>query len=292
MPKKSKDLKRLIVVEEDEFENGRNMRGGSAPLKDITKELRDYNPQLNSLARLRKRMDDILEDPDDSNPVAKLMKLHAIQSQFLSGLAEMKNPSAHTQSMTSQVADKNEINSEANIDTSPFEHQRSSSPIRSHTEEMTEFRKSLPQQYHNKFEKFYANVLSPNRSSISKDSRTGELIINGNQIEGSSYDDLIRDFYVPSRGLNVTGQEELINKLSELGTSTKNKARSFISNANIIRRLGTPKFSTSSAAQHMSEEFLSPNTSDYFVTEPKTPIKYTKFSRPPGSPPNVIKIYP
>jgi len=79
------------------------------------------------------------------------------------------------------------------------------------------------------------------QDEIGCDPSSGEMVLNGEAVPGSRYNDLIRECYIHNSRHNVTGLESFLEKLHSLDPthfgSNKEQTHRFLSNHGIIDKL-------------------------------------------------------
>ena len=134
----------------------------------------------------------------------------------------------------------------------------------------------LPQQYHAKFDRL-KDFLNAHPKIASKNA-LNEMILDGNRIPNSNFDDLIRNLYVPKDTYNLTGMSDFISTLKR-------------------EKLPKDDISSKAAINHLNASFTSQGT----MKAESTPVKDSKHKGkdskqsgkgvPPGKRPRVLFLY-
>lgn len=300
---KSSSFQKMRLVRESELEDLKQQRRRSTAVKDI----RQYNPTLDSLASVKLEMDSVL-DRNDLLDADKLILLNALRSRFNSlkpGIAVAAPPPAAPAAPPP-----------AATGAGPQPPPAAVFDAATHRQYHGLNQLHIPIQYANKLERFTDSVLDPYAEQIGAEPNTGELVIDGEPVAGSRFDDLIRECYLHSANHNLIGLDIFLSKLHSLdpianlilnnassttstSTSSHNphsyhEAKKFISNPKIISRLfkdiDNTSFDDAMGSVPIPTSATSSSTS---IRTTRNHHPRTKYSPPipPGKNPLVFRVY-
>jgi len=297
------------------------------------KQIRDYNPNLRALVEIKLALDDALTNaklqPHDKNVLVNLLN-HRLTTLYkgakydglIAGatavptelrmttpIAPASTPMAPTVPIpqpVEAVAAEPEVQLLPDVPVEPHAIQAVvEAPIQH--EPVTQGRSSVEQPrsfviptadelkihytYKNKFDKISEEIAKyPHKINMAS---TGEIVLNGNVIQNSSFKDLIRGLYIRKKGSNIHGEEAFVKVLNEINISPE-----LISHRvpkGILTSLVTPTLK----GNESPEEFSS------FVDEPpeqeeeqegegkrsKSKKHSLKIHPPPGKRPRILWLY-
>ena len=200
----------------------------------IEKGFKTYNPELRAMSELKMDMNEILNSKDLSAE-EKIALLQANKLRFDEHRQRIQFTPAP---ISASIPSHSTLPSSFNANLPPASAAATSSPTpvattpitkintaQQDTQSATTSLKSeatthLPMPpvkpaYDNKIETL-RQLLDSSQDAIARDSQTGEIILDGEPITGSSFHDLVQSLYSPVKKANLIGQNEFIQVLSRL----------------------------------------------------------------------------
>ena len=309
-------FKKLKLIDEQEIQ------------RLVEKQLKEYDPVLRTLGKLQREMDSVL-DRDDLSAEDKQGLYQANLGKFLS----MKNISGTSKAPTdptpppllptptiavsttsksaAEASPKADSHSDISIsDPAPAAHLESNPDILSNSlavkDQFDEPLKTVSIDF-NKIKGLKPTSMTkvnnlkeliesnPNRMRVKDD--TGEIIIDGNVVENSSFYDLIKSLYVDDKKSNLTGNRKFLDTLSNMINSDPQKIESanFVSRRDvkkILDEIGSASMMSTSSATSTSSSSLSQKGSGHFENRKRKEIHpISTGKKPPGKAIKVLYLY-
>lgn len=221
-------FKKLKVVDEQDV------------LRMIEKQLRQYDPALRAMARMKQEMDSTFMR-EDLSPEEKLTLLKANQQRFtqmksgVGSVVQVEAPAvAAAPTQPALLAPDNE-DEDSDVD----EYHDSPSSPRQRTDSIASLQNDqgaatgsstsdalglYPRVDERHAESFQAfeKLLKNSENFLKPNPSNGELMIEGKSIPGSSFQDLVQALFLTRKGLNLKGQTEFIATMRRLAQNRTN----------------------------------------------------------------------
>ena len=215
-------FKRLKLVDEEELH------------RLVERQLREYNPQLKAMADRKIEIDNVLERKD-LTPEEKLALVEANKQRYVqhqSDIPATTDPIPYTPTVTTTRMADNYQEVEGEEEATPGIPSASSlipkrKPKSLSPESILDIKAGggvpavnsyLPdvQSFHKHKLNYLGALIEASGGAISRDPETDELMIHGETIEKSCFNDLIREFYVKTSKPNLIGQSRLLDTMALL----------------------------------------------------------------------------
>ena len=302
-------FKTLTLIEEAELDRLRQ------------KQIKDYNPSLNSMVKIQSTIDKVFDDPELSDE-EKQKVLNTLHERFnflfnkfkLKGQAALSAPVVTIpqpavpapRDLIPAVAAPaavcvNNLGADLTARASSISGDESGtetegvSELFSASDPMSQQPKAIPSQeqlklpntYAKKFTQF-SDFLNRNSGSISYNDND-EIVLDGTPIPHSSYHDLIRAMYIRKRTMNLTGITNLYEKLSDLKADI-----SMISHKDArasLESLSNPTIQSSLDKSSCSTSTTQSGTGAKSNSKRKIAFRHGIKSYPPGKNPKLLHVY-
>jgi hypothetical protein len=194
-------FKAMSLVEEAELERLRQ------------RQIREYDPSLNNLAKIQENIMKLFEAPDMSDEV-KYKILVSLQERFANS-THYAAPTPPTmtedvppQAIVEQPPPAEQVAPAVEAVQVP-EVQKKARPG------LLEFENfNIPSQYHQKLDTLHKFI--QDHQDVISTNHKGELVLDAKPFQNSSFSDLIRGLYIRNQSMNLNGMSNLIGKLYQL----------------------------------------------------------------------------
>lgn len=193
MSKRKHTYRRLTLIAEDELARLRQ------------RQVRDYNPTLATMAQIQDEMTQTLARKDLSAE-QKLKLLSAAQSRFQQLKSDIAPPTA-TRVVEATVAAES---------AKPAQEPVAVEPAAVAEAEPVAVAEPKPEKKKAKKASAFDKLVADNPDVITK-AASGEAIVYGQLVPGSSYDDLASELFAPHPNSNILGQPIFLQALHDLG---------------------------------------------------------------------------
>jgi hypothetical protein len=201
-------FKAMSLVEEAELERLRQ------------RQIREYDPSLNNLAKIQENILKLFEAPDMSDEV-KYKILVSLQERFATLYNRFKNstpyaaptPPTMTEDVPPQaIVEQPAAPEQAAPAVEPVQVPDVQKQARPGLLQFENF--NIPSQYHQKLDTLQKFI--QDHQDVISTNHKGELVLDGTPFQNSSFSDLIRGLYIRNQSMNLNGMSNLIGKLYQL----------------------------------------------------------------------------